>query len=376
MRKWTKFLIALGVTVGLATTVHAARTDMVDLSNYQGYVSTGQLVNWRNGYGVKAITTKVSEGTYYADPTAANHITAAQQAGLYINGYYFARYTSVASAQQEAQFAVQCARNAGLPTGSVLCADVEAPQQRNLGANYNAQCLAAAQQVVEQAGYRFDVYSMASWGDTVVPWRLIKWVAYYPYHVTTDRYTHGHAWQFTDHMNFGDGVGNVDCSQLYDNYYTAGQNKNAVISNADTAHIHTQAQTNGNSQPSGYAQNGWFYPNVTVSVRTAPSARGQILAYYRPGQVVHYDHVYFADGYAWAGYTSYSGARHYVALGHYPGASFGQRVTGSATRTVTVHAGDTLGALARRYGTSWQALAARNHLRNANLIYPGEVLYL
>ena len=87
MRKWTKFLIALGVTVGLATTVHAARTDMVDLSNYQGYVSTGQLVNWRNGYGVKAITTKVSEGTYYADPTAANHITAAQQAGLYIIGY-------------------------------------------------------------------------------------------------------------------------------------------------------------------------------------------------------------------------------------------------------------------------------------------------
>ena len=43
-------------------------------------------------------------------------------------------------------------------------------------------------------------------------------------------------------------------------------------------------------------------------------------------------------------------------------------------RTYTVVAGDTLGAIAARYGTTYQALAAKNGIANPNLIYPGQVL--
>ena len=38
--------------------------------------------------------------------------------------------------------------------------------------------------------------------------------------------------------------------------------------------------------------------------------------------------------------------------------------------------GDTLWAIARRFGCSVQALAACNHLRDPNLIFPGQVLRL
>jgi cell wall-associated NlpC family hydrolase len=41
-----------------------------------------------------------------------------------------------------------------------------------------------------------------------------------------------------------------------------------------------------------------------------------------------------------------------------------------------VVAGDTLGSIAARFGTSVAALAAANHLSNPNLIYAGEVLVL
>ena len=45
-----------------------------------------------------------------------------------------------------------------------------------------------------------------------------------------------------------------------------------------------------------------------------------------------------------------------------------------AARTYAVQSGDTLSGIAAKYGTSWQALAAKNGLANPNLIYPGQVL--
>jgi LysM repeat protein len=44
--------------------------------------------------------------------------------------------------------------------------------------------------------------------------------------------------------------------------------------------------------------------------------------------------------------------------------------------TYTVVPGDTLGAIARRYNTTVQAIATRNGIANPNLIYPGQVLII
>ena len=60
-----------------------------------------------------------------------------------------------------------------------------------------------------------------------------------------------------------------------------------------------------------------------------------------------------------------------------PGATAATAATVSAAAggsTYTVVAGDTLGAIAARYGTTVATLAALNHLANPNLIYVGQVL--
>ncbi|WP_437440138.1 LysM peptidoglycan-binding domain-containing protein [Ligilactobacillus animalis] len=51
-----------------------------------------------------------------------------------------------------------------------------------------------------------------------------------------------------------------------------------------------------------------------------------------------------------------------------------QNNTQAASNTYTVRSGDSLSAIAARFGTTVSALQSANNIRNANLIYPGQVL--
>jgi GH25 family lysozyme M1 (1,4-beta-N-acetylmuramidase) len=238
------FVVAFLVVIGIGGTAHAARTDMLDVSDYNNgghALTTQQYINLRNNYGIKAVTVKISEGQTWNASTAKANISDANQAGLYTNGYHFARYNSVATAQAEARHAVQQAQVDGLGIGSVIVTDAESSAQSGVSKATNDQANQAFAQVVQQAGYRCDIYTMGSWVNTkMTVANGTGWIAYYPNRVTTDRYTGNHAWQFWSGMTFAGLSGRYDVSQLYDNYYTAGTDKNAVISNADTTHVATQ----------------------------------------------------------------------------------------------------------------------------------------
>lgn len=251
-------LKALILTVGaifmaflmFSGTAHAARTDMIDVSDYNNSgqaLTVQQYINLRNNYGIKAVTVKISEGQAWDASTAKANIYGAQQAGLYTNGYHFARYNSVYTAQIEARHAVQQAQVDGLGIGSVIVTDAESSAQSGSSKATNDQANQAFAQVVQQAGYRCDIYTMGSWVNSkMTVANGTGWIAYYPYHVTNDRYTGNHAWQFSSTMAFAGLPGRYDVSQLYDNYYTANTNKNAVISNAQTTHVATQTATKSN----------------------------------------------------------------------------------------------------------------------------------
>lgn len=51
-----------------------------------------------------------------------------------------------------------------------------------------------------------------------------------------------------------------------------------------------------------------------------------------------------------------------------------QNSTQATASAYTVHSGDSLSAIAARFGTTVSALQSANNIRNANLIYPGQVL--
>ena len=44
-----------------------------------------------------------------------------------------------------------------------------------------------------------------------------------------------------------------------------------------------------------------------------------------------------------------------------------------AERTYTVVKGDTLSAIGKKFGVSWRDIAALNHIKNPDLIHPGQV---
>ena len=383
-----KHTLAVGLALTaflLPTATHAARTDMVDVSSYNGPMTVSNYTDMRNNYGVKSAVVKLTEGTYYKQPYAVADLANAKTAGLYINGYYFCRYTNVASAKAEAQYACDYAKQVGLPVTSVLAMDIEAPQQRYLGKSANAVCINAAFQVIEANGYRPDVYSMASWGDKVIPWSMIKWVASYPRDTEHLHYTHGNAQQWTSTQQFNGSYGDFDVSELFTDYYTANQNKNAVISNADTAHVdvnhgkqinQTKSTTNNANKQSNlvedYAQNGRFTANTTLNVRTAPNTSATITGQYHAGESLMYNHVYIQNGLVWLRFNAYSGVR-YICAGVMGSTSYGTRTTNIANY-YTVKSGDTLGAIARRYGVSVSYLCNRNGISNPNYIYVGEHL--
>lgn len=358
-------MAALFCTLSTAPNVEAARTDMVDVSNHNDYMTVGNFTAMRDQYGVKSVVTKISEGTYYHDYTAKNNISTAQQSGLYINGYHFARWSSVTGARAEANYAVAMAKADGLPINAVLVADVEAKQQQQTPKNVNDLAVMEFKRIVEQAGYRYDIYTSQSWKDNVVSVPAgTGWIAQYPYNVTADRHTQHHAWQWASDAVFNGSYGHFDVSQLYDNYYTGGQAKQEQ-----------PAQTS--SKDEDYAQNGVFTANAKLNVRMAPSTSAQIVAQYDPGESLTYDHVYIKGGYVWARYMSYSGSYHYVAMGVMGGQEYGtrrQEVSRPQVRSYQVRSGDTLGTIARKLGTTVSHLQSTNGIRNANLIYPGQSL--
>ena len=376
MKRKSKIMLSLiGISIGLFLSlgkVDAARYDMIDVSNHNGSISTSQFVNIRNQYGVKAVTTKLSEGTTYHDWTARSNIANAQAAGLFINGYHFARYYDVNSARNEAVWAVQCAKQDGLPIGAVLVSDVEASEQRGISkATLNA-ANAEFKRIVEEAGYRYDVYTMGSW-----VWSKMDvyggWIAQYPYNVSVDKWTGNNAWQWSSTARLSGISGYLDVSQLYTDYYTGDLDKNAVISDAQTAQVDTKTEAKHNiASDEDYSQRGTFRAGTVLNIRNAPSVSGSIVGTYYPGESLIYDHVYIKDGYAWAEYTSWSGRRHYVAMGLMGGEEYGTRTTGR--RTYTVSYGDTLGVIANRLGVNVYTLARNNGISNINLIYPGQQL--
>lgn len=376
----TAFFVALVIsTVAMA----APRTDMVDVSNNNGPMSAQEFIYMRNNYAVKAITTKISEGTYFQDGTAAGNIKAAEAAGLYINGYHFARYSTVAGAIAEANYAAQTAKADGLPVGAALVADVEAPQQRGNGYYTNTAANNAFINTVAQYGYRSTVYTMGSWVGS--QFAVDKgWIAMYPYDPQGNAYSNNHGWQWWSSFYFPCSLGRFDVTQLYDNFFMSEQqplvkstddSKQNVKASIDADKV-TQSNTVANSD---YAQSGTFTPNHNMNVRVGDSTNSGISGVLPAGYSIHYDHVFIANGYVWARYVNNAGYYRYIAMGANGGAEYGSRVKYTyvqpARHICIVESGDSFWSISRQFGVNMYTLMQMNNANAYTKIYPGERLY-
>ncbi|MHC5566118.1 GH25 family lysozyme [Pediococcus acidilactici] len=363
------------------TTSQAARMDMVDVSNNNGYMSTAEYVSMRNEFGVKAVTVKISEGGTYKDPYAASNIANVQAAGMYINGYHFAHYATKAQAIAEADFAGRTARLAGLPIGAVLATDVEAEEQNNQSKATNDRNNVAFMKEIQKFGYRSDIYTSGSWANNKM---TIKggtgWIAAYPYVVSGKNwYSNNHAWQWSSTAKFRISYGGFDVSQLYDNYYTAGlkstvkpTNKGAVKANNQKANKHTYKKS---------ASSKWVKEKKTYTLKTAvklhtsASTSSNTIAILPAGTTVKTDQAIIQGGYRWVRQPRAHGYG-YLVTG--PTSNTLKYVKSGASRAThtyyTVKYGDSWWTIAHRYGVNMNTLASQNGKTIYTTIYPGQRL--
>ena len=352
----------------------AARMDMVDVSNHNGYMSVSEYTSMRTEFGVKAVTVKISEGTTYKDPYAASNIANVQAAKLYVNGYHFAHYTTKAQAIAEGDFAGRTAKASGLPVGAVLVSDVEA-EQGSLSKSANNAKNKAFMKQVEKYGYRSDVYTMGSWvGSKMDLKKGTGWPASYPYDATGKQwYSSTHAWQYSSTVHFHISSGNFDASQLYGTYYTAGQkstvkptDKDAVKANNKKKHVSVKPVSKWVSENKTYTL------KTAVKLRKGASTSSGVIATLKAGTTVKTNAAIIQNGYRWVCQPR-SGGYGYLVTG--PANNTLAYVKAGASHTYyKVVSGDSLWSIAQRNSTTVSKLCGLNGISANSLILPGQKL--
>ena len=115
------------------------RKDAVDIASYQSWMTQADF-NSLKASGVQSIVVKLTEGTNYTNPYAANQIKMAQNAGLNVAVYHYARLTGANSqstanslAIQEAAYFAKVAKSFGLASNTIMIMDCEQPYRDGSG---------------------------------------------------------------------------------------------------------------------------------------------------------------------------------------------------------------------------------------------------
>ena len=127
----------------------------------------------------------------------------------------------------------------------------------------------------------------------------------------------------------------------YNYGYTEAYNKRIIKANTMTGFIHFKDLDGGNVVSSGKVFNsqpsstgGTHYFKNKAAIKNQPLVSATSIAYYSPGESVHYDQVLEKDGYKWLSYISYSGSRRYIQLEEV--ASSQNQTEGSSNDVLTV----------------------------------------
>ncbi|WEA53674.1 GH25 family lysozyme [Weissella paramesenteroides] len=122
------------ITAGQAGT---PRTDFVDVSSWNGRLTTADFDNMKS-HGVRGVIVKLTEGTYYINPNAQAQIASAQAAELRIAVYHYSKYQTPVSAINEADYFTTFVKKYGLTNNTVLVDDLEDSATRQGDVTQNA----------------------------------------------------------------------------------------------------------------------------------------------------------------------------------------------------------------------------------------------
>lgn len=163
--------------------------------------------------GCAGVVVKLTEGTGYTSPVAQAQCNETKSHGMQLSVYHFARFSTNAQAQAEANHFLSAIKNLRIAQNATVVCDYEAGSGSG-----GASQIDAFYKVLENAGYNnVAIYSSASWfAGQLAGTRGIKWVAAYNNHgagMSCD------AWQFSSSNVIGGST--TDLSKDYTGHFTA-----------------------------------------------------------------------------------------------------------------------------------------------------------
>lgn len=392
----------------LAGTAHATTVKHygVDWSKYQGnagkwgYARDDFSISQIGGYYNGSFVPQTTYGTQVANTIALN-----KRAHTYI----YAQFSGTAQADQMLDYYLPKVQT---PKGSIVALDVESGNPDLASVEYALQKVQDAGYTAVLYGYKsFLVNHLGSAGLQEIASQWPLWLGEYKdYQVTSEpdynyfpSFNNVQLFQFTSTYVAGGLDGNVDFTGITENGYKNGNAQkpatntpatntgkqlhedthNYTVKSGDTLSAiasHYGMTVNALVTLNGIQNANLIYPGQTL--RVADSGQGSNVSQKATtttttgSYTVRYGDTLSAIASRYGTSTITLASINGISNPNwiYPGQTI-KLSGGSSTRAYTVRSGDTLSGIAIRLGTSWTALKAKNGLANANLIYPGQTLY-
>ncbi|KYC67158.1 GH25 family lysozyme [Heyndrickxia coagulans] len=345
--------VALAFSFGLSAFAATPDVDFIDVSHHNSNsglpLAFYQTVK---ASGVQGVVVKVSEGTSYLDPSASVNITNAKAAGMVVSAYHFARYTSVASAKAEAKAFGSKLKTVGFnaKTDGYVVVDVEAANLSYNPAKLTEYTNAFIAQMKALGYPKVDLYSGNSfYNSRLQPTKLTinkPWLARYPLYPETGKPT----------PNFSNGKG---AWQWASDYVFPGLSRYGRFDvSVDYAGKYTSTRVASSATKPGIVK-----PVGSVSLVNYLKAQGK-----------PFDYASRAKLAAQYGIMNYSGtaAQNMALLEKLKSGVKTAPAATSKAKVYVVKRGDTLGEIAKKYGTTVAKLAKLNGIKNVNRIFVGE----
>ena len=324
---------------------------------------------WQGDIDIKTLSSQVDFFIFrgYAgmkkDSKVDRNVNLAIESGKPYGLYIYSYALNTAQAGEEAQRLITLANSYSIKP-AFLCIDMEDAdhyKERNgMPSNQTLKDICTIEgEIFENAGYYAIVYANSSWFKNQLAGltRFDKWVAHWPVSAGKQK---GNAtspdgenanncgiWQFTSKGKLNGYSGNLDMNYAYKDFV---MNKNGNTNPTPAAPVETK-------------------PSNSNTASTYVVKSGDCLSTIGSKLGVNWKEIASANGIK-SPYIIYVGQSLVI-----PGANTtNTNPTSNNGTTYTVKSGDTLSAIAAKYGTTYQKIASDNGISDPNKIYPGQVL--
>lgn len=323
----------------------------IDVSQHQGAINW-DAVKGQVDFAILRLGWIGNKNNHTQDIQFERNYSECKRLGIPVGVYVYCYSSSEATARSGAEWAVQ--KLAGKTLELPVYIDMEDSSIANKGKQVLTNICIAFNSIIEQAGFWAGVYANANWFNNYLDKNAIKaryttWIAHYT-SGTTKYQGEYDIWQNSSSGKISGISGNVDTNYMHRDLINA-------VGKTGSGNI---------QQPVASTNTGTAYKvgdRVRVSSYYASSTAPQEKAVIKNavGTITRI----------------VEGARNPYLLdnGNIGWCNDGD-IRGYATneQTYAVKSGDTLSAIAKKYGTTYQEIASKNGIADPNKIYPGQVL--